>query len=56
MKQAKIKCPCCDHQFIVRMVEPGDSEREAAIWKAADEMWAAMDRLFKAAFSPLFKR
>lgn len=58
MKQAKINCPHCGHRITVNAREPGEMEpeRAAAIWKAAEELRKAMDRIFQAAFGPLLKR
>lgn len=58
MRQAKIKCPHCGSSITVRQADGNDlePERVSMIWKASDEMWQAMDRMFDAAFGPLIRK
>ena len=54
MKQARIKCPHCGSQFIVRQSETGDMppERLGKLWAATDEAFKAMDAAFAKIFHP----
>lgn len=46
MRQAKIKCPCCGAQLLVRDVPPKAINLKP-LWDAMDSVWKAMDKVFK---------
>jgi DNA-directed RNA polymerase subunit RPC12/RpoP len=52
MKQAQIKCPCCGVKILVRQRDAAAIIAARKIFKAADEMFTAMDAGFKKVFDP----
>lgn len=54
LRKAHVKCPKCNHGFIVR--DNGDLTPAQAdkVWKTVDEAFALMDKAF-AKFNKIFK-
>ena len=58
MMQAKIECPHCGGSITIRARNGDDikPEEAAAVWKAADDMFKAIDAGFRRIFDQPFWR